>query len=88
MRRYGACIRATVCNYRDAFFCPGLERLEQRIIDRVLDDVSRDIPSEWYGDGYEDLLELLEQLFRRRTRVPELLLEAKKSSRQPFPNWV
>jgi hypothetical protein len=69
-------------------FAPWLERLEQRITDRVLDDVSRDIPSEWYGDGYEDLLELLEQLFRRRTRVPELLLEAKKSSRQPFPNWV
>ncbi len=69
-------------------FGPWLERLEQRITERVLDDVSRDIPSEWYGDEYDDLLRMLEQLFRRRTRVPELLLDAKKSNRQPFPNWV
>jgi hypothetical protein len=69
-------------------FGPWLERLERRITDRVLDDVSRDIPPEWYGDEYEDVLRLLEQLFRRRSRAPELLLEAKKSSRQPFPNWI
>ena len=69
-------------------FGPWLERLEQRITERVLDDVSRDIPSEWYGDAYEDLLRLLEQLFRRRVRVPELLLDAEKSNRQPFPSWV
>ena len=65
-----------------------LERLEERITERVLDDISRDIPPEWYEDDYDSLLRLLEQIFRRRTRVPELLLEAKKSNRQPFPNWV
>lgn len=69
-------------------FGPWLERLEQRITERVLDDISRDIPSEWYEDDYDSLLRLLEQIFRRRTRVPDLLLEAKKSNRQPFPNWV
>jgi len=69
-------------------FGPWLERLEERITERALDDVSRDIPSEWYEDDYDSLLRLLEQIFRRRTRVPELLLEAKKSNRQPFPNWV
>jgi hypothetical protein len=69
-------------------FGPWLERLEQRITERVLDDISRDIPSEWYEDDYDALLRLLEQIFRRRSRVPELLLEAKKSNRQPFPNWV
>jgi hypothetical protein len=37
---------------------------------------------------YDSLVRLLKQIFRRRTRVPELLLEAKKSNRQPFPNWV
>ena len=58
-----------------------LERLEQRITERVLDDISRDIPSEWHEDDYDSLLRLLEQIFRRRTRVPELLLErARKSS--------
>lgn len=69
-------------------FGPWLERLEQRVTERVLDEISRDIPSEWYEDDYDSLLRLLEQIFRRRTRVPELLLEAKKSNRQPFPNWV
>jgi len=69
-------------------FGPWLERLEERITERVLDDVSRDIPSEWYEDDYNSLVRLLEEIFRRRTRVPELLLEAKKSNRQPFPNWV
>ena len=59
-------------------FGPWLERLEQRITERVLDDISRDIPSEWYEDDYDSLLRLMEQIFRRRTRVPELLLEAKK----------
>lgn len=69
-------------------FGPWLERLENRITERVLDEVSRDIPPEWYQDQYDELLALLEKLFRRRTRVPELLRDAKKSSRQPFPNWV
>ncbi|HWZ26889.1 MAG TPA: hypothetical protein VN037_16550 [Verrucomicrobiae bacterium] len=57
-----------------------LERLEQRITERVLDDISRDIPSEWHEDDYDSLLRLLEQIFRRRTRVPELLLERARKS--------
>jgi hypothetical protein len=69
-------------------FGPWLERLKRRISERVLDDISRDIPSEWYEDDYDSLLRLLEQIFRRRTRVPKLLLEAKKSNPQPFQNWV
>ena len=54
----------------------------------MLDDASRDIPPEWYEDDYDELLRLLEQIYRRRTRVPELLLDAKRCNRQPFPNWV
>lgn len=56
--------------------------------ERVLDQVSREIPPEWYEDDYDALLRLLEQLHRRRGRVPELLLAAKRSNRQPFPNWM
>jgi hypothetical protein len=33
-------------------------------------------------------LRLIEQILRRRARVPELLLSAKNSNRQPFPNWM
>jgi HipA-like protein len=69
-------------------FGPWLDRLERRITERVLDEVSRDIPPEWYDDQLDDLLQLLETLLRRRSRVPELILDAKKSNRQPFPNWA
>jgi hypothetical protein len=30
---------------------------------------------------------LLERLYRRRERVRELLLSARNSGRDPFPNW-
>jgi hypothetical protein len=68
-------------------FGPWLERLEQRITERVLADLAGEIPPEWYADDYDAVLRLLEQLLRRRTRVPELLLSARSSNRQPFPSW-
>jgi len=34
---------------------------------------------------YDALNRLVEQLDQRRTRIPELLLQAKRSNRQPFP---
>ncbi len=68
-------------------FAPWLQRLEQRITDRVLDEILREIPPAWYEDDYDALLQVAEQLLRRRARVPELLLAAKKSVRQPFLNW-
>jgi hypothetical protein len=69
-------------------FAPWLERLEKNMTERMLDEVSREIPSAWYEDDYDTLLRLLEQLHRRRTLVPELILAAKRSNRQPFPNWI
>jgi hypothetical protein len=69
-------------------FAPWLERLEKKMSERVLDEVSREVPSAWYEDDYDALLRLLEQLHRRRARVPDLILEAKRSNRQPFPNWI
>jgi hypothetical protein len=69
-------------------FAPWLERLEKQMSERVLDEISREIPPAWYEDDYDSLLRLLEQLHRRRPRVPDLILEAKRTNRQPFPNWV
>ncbi|HET8923479.1 MAG TPA: HipA family kinase [Candidatus Acidoferrum sp.] len=69
-------------------FAPWLERLDKQLDERVLDEISREIPPAWYEDDYDALLRLLEQLHRRRSRVPDLILEAKKTTRQPFPNWV
>ncbi len=68
-------------------FAPWTERVQKSITERVLAEVTRDIPPEWYEDDYDALMRLLEQLYQRRTRVPELLLAAKNTTRQPFPNW-
>ena len=69
-------------------FAPWLERLEKQMTERTLDEITRPIPPEWYADDYDALLALVEQLNRRRHRVPDLILEAKRCNRQPFPNWM
>jgi len=69
-------------------FAPWMERLEKQVTERTLDEITRPIPPEWYADDYDALLALLEQLHRRRVRVPDLILEAKRCNRQPFPNWM
>jgi hypothetical protein len=68
-------------------FAPWTERVEKSVTERVLAEVIREIPPEWYEDDYDSVTRLIEQLYRRRTRVPELLLDAKNTTRQPFPNW-
>jgi hypothetical protein len=68
-------------------FAPWTERVEKSVTERVLAEVIREIPPEWYEDDYDAVTKLLEQLYRRRMRVPELLLAAKNTTRQPFPNW-
>jgi hypothetical protein len=69
-------------------FAPWLERVESGMSERVLDETIREIPPAWYEDDYDALLRLLEQLHRRRPRVRDLILEAKRTNRQPFPNWM
>jgi hypothetical protein len=69
-------------------FAPWLERLEHQTSERALDALAKAIPPEWYEDDYDALMRLLEQLHGRRRRVPDLILEAKRCNRQPFPNWM
>jgi len=68
-------------------FAPWLERLEKKITVDVLDEAAKEIPPEWLGGDHDALFRLLEQLDVRRRRVPDLILEAKKSYREPFANW-
>jgi hypothetical protein len=68
-------------------FAPWTDRVEKSVTERVLAEVIREIPPEWYDDDYDAVPRLAEQLYRRRMRVPELLLAAKNTTRQPFPNW-
>ena len=66
-------------------FEPWLSRIEEMDIS-VIHAIADLIPQEWYGDR-EDLEHLAETLWRRRTRVRELIDGFRTSVRQPFPNW-
>jgi hypothetical protein len=56
----------------------------EEVVDRAL----RKIPPEWL-DGEEDQFEqLLEKLLRRRSRVPDLISDARQARVNPFPNWT
>jgi hypothetical protein len=68
-------------------FAPWLERLERGITARTLSDAAGEIPPEWYDDDYDAVVQLLENLEKRKTRVPELIVSAKETTRQPFPFW-
>jgi len=45
------------------------------------------IPPEWYDSAANELEQLLSRLLERRTRVRDLIVSFKNSSRNPFPNW-
>jgi hypothetical protein len=68
-------------------FEPWLDRLEKRITEAALGEEAGHIPPEWYGDNWDALERLLERLYARRKRVRELILAARNSGRDPFPNW-
>jgi hypothetical protein len=68
-------------------FEPWIERLEKRITEAMLGEEAEQIPPEWYQDDWDALARLLERLYTRRKRVRELILSARNSGRDPFPNW-
>ena len=67
-------------------FEPWISRIES-LKAPELEEAASAIPPEWYSDDHDALERLLEQLFRRRTIVGDLIVSARKSSAQPFPNW-
>jgi len=68
-------------------FEPWLGRVEQRMSPEVLGEIAEEIPPEWYNHELDKLGELLARLDERRARVRELVVQARNSGRQPFPNW-
>jgi hypothetical protein len=68
-------------------FEPWLDRLDKQMTEAVLGEEAGRIPPEWYADDWRALERLLEQLWARRKRVRELILSARNSGRDPFPNW-
>lgn len=69
-------------------FSMWLERIEKSITEKVFEILIREVPPEWYEDDLDSLWRLMEQLYRRRSMVPDLLLAAKNTTRHPFPNWI
>jgi len=69
-------------------FEPWLDRLNRAVNEKVLATILQEIPPDWYEDDLDAMTRLAEKLFERRNRVAELLVAAKKTTRQPFPNWV
>lgn len=66
-------------------FEPWLSNI-QSLDEQVAWQCAEIVPPEWYGET-SDIERLVEQLLKRRTKVAELILAFKDSSRQPFPNW-
>jgi hypothetical protein len=68
-------------------FEPWLGRLEKNVTEALLGEEAGRIPPEWYGDDWKALERLIERLHARRSRLRELILSARDSGREPFPNW-
>jgi len=68
-------------------FEPWLTRIEERIDPAAVEEAASEIPPAWYENDAGALEKLLERLLRRRNLTRELIVSAKNSSLQPFPNW-
>lgn len=67
-------------------FEPYLSRIEN-IEASELEECLREVPREWCGDDPDQIARLAEQLYQRRRRLRQLIIDAKESSLRPFPNW-
>ena len=67
-------------------FEPALTRAEQMDINDLW-HCAQDVPEEWYEYDHAGLIELVDTLYQRRSRIRDLITAFRESSRQPFPNW-
>jgi hypothetical protein len=68
-------------------FEPWLSRIQEMPIEELW-RVAEAVPPEWYEYDDVGLEKLVEQLWKRRERVPELIHQFRTSSREPFPGWT
>ncbi len=68
-------------------FEPWLGRIERFPV-AEMGELAEKIPPDWYGGEYEAMEQLIDHMGRRRSRVRELIAEARQTYRQPFPNWI
>jgi len=67
-------------------FEPWLTRIRE-LPTEVLDDAYKRTPPEWFNHEWDRYEGLLEALYARRDKAPELVMNGKSASRDPFPNW-
>jgi hypothetical protein len=67
-------------------FQPWLDRIVN-FPEEVIDDALKSMPPGWVADDDNALRQLLQQLMRRRKRVPDLIRDAAAALTNPFPNW-
>jgi hypothetical protein len=56
--------------------------------EQVLDSAWKSVPPEWIEGDEDALLNVLERLFERRRRVPDLLAACRAGRTGLFPNWA
>jgi hypothetical protein len=67
-------------------FQPWLDQV-MHLPEEVIDHAWKSIPPVWLENDEEPLEQLLETLWERRKRVPELLAACRGVRADPFPNW-
>ena len=67
-------------------FQPWLSTIED-MSENLIWNCAAGIPPEWYASDWGALEDLVRCLLDRRTKVRELIIAFRTSSRQPFPNW-
>lgn len=68
-------------------FEPWLERISNFPLE-VMDEAYRRVPLQWLNGDLDTLEALLENLLRRRKRVPELIEQCRNCRPALFPNWT
>jgi len=67
-------------------FQPWLDQV-MHFPEEVMDQAWKRVPPDWV-EGEEDALEqLLERLYQRRKRLPDLIAACREARTDPFPNW-
>ncbi len=56
--------------------------------DGVIDKARRQVPPQWIAGDEDELDRVLENLMKRRKRVPDLLNDVRRTGVNPFPAWV
>lgn len=69
-----------------ADFQPWLDRIVY-FPEEVIDDAYKQIPQAWLNGDKDSLEVLLEKLFSRRHRVPDLIEASRHARTNVFPNW-